>query len=139
MTTSGNVVEQLTGPVSFSLSDGSHLNLFLAHQQGLNEMQMAVIVQLHEKRISLFHSMDRLDPQFLPHLEYMREVCVSELRKLEYAMQRAWGLRENEKRHTHWHRAPHCDCYALTDTPSPFNSVSVNPKCRLHGDYDVAT
>ena len=108
------------------------LNQRLVEKQGLSRGDVAKIKMLHNEREMLFKKMEALDPVADRH--ELREHCVKDLERLEFALQEAWKFPQDAKMHSWWFRAPHCSCPYMDNQDMLGTEYKyINGDCPLHG------
>ena len=58
---------------------------------------------------------------------------MEQLRKLEFKMQRLWGLKEDENYHTYWMMPKQCTCPKLDNMDQLGYGRIISEDCPLHG------
>lgn len=58
---------------------------------------------------------------------------LEQLRKLEFKMQRLWGLKEDEKYHTYWMMPKQCTCPKMDNRDRLGHGRVISGDCPLHG------
>lgn len=103
-----------------------------AQKQALNLVDLGNIALLQFQRVRIFDRMNQL--QVGRDMDQLR-VLMTELRTLEFKMQKCWKFGPEARKHTWWCRTPHCKCSYDTNAKHvrSGNTQEIEPTCALHG------
>lgn len=107
----------------------TRLNEALVKRQGLSDVQVLRIQDLHGERRALFNEMklkDRADRSLADDAKALRQI--------EFSLQEAWGFDQDENFHSWWFQAPHCRCPKLDNADRIGTKYHIYADdCPLHG------
>lgn len=115
----------------------SFLNPHLIVKQGLNEDEVRLLEELHEKRLNLFKLMASCDPKMKGDRVMLAEYA-QQVEQLEFRMQEAWKFDKDRNMHSWWFRVPHCRCPKLDNEEhigTPYRIFTQD--CPVHGELHI--
>lgn len=110
------------------------LNPKLVEKQELTEENIQAIIDLHNRRLHLFHHLKKLDPETAEGRTELREAAKT-LEEIEYDMQTEWNFPQSRSHHSWWYEIPHCRCpYYDNRDAWGTDQRYIRPDCPVHGN-----
>lgn len=109
-----------------------YLSPMLAIQQGLTEIDLKNLKNLHRKRLKLF---DKIETETNP---MMLHLLADQITNIDFELQDAWKFPRDIKYHTWWNQAPRCTCPKMDNKDMLGTNLRVvSESCPLHGKLPV--
>ena len=106
----------------------------LANKNGLKDIDVNHILDLHEARLDFEALMKEQDPTKEKDVKRLRE-CAKAVKQLEFNLQDVWGFGQNEDFHTYWYNLPHCACPKMDNDDWVGTSRKIySGDCPIHGE-----
>lgn len=115
--------------LSWINDDGSQgaLNPNLVSKQGLSQLQVNNIIDLHKHKKNIFNEMEKTSSK-----KQLKDLA-KKVEDIEFQLQFLWGFPQDENFH-YWWQVPQCSCPKL-DNQDLYgtNHRIINPNCKVHG------
>ena len=133
------IYQSMLSPLQVRINE-LRLNKRLISIQGLSEVEVIVIKKLHIELQDYFEEVKNTNPHDWTKADQQR--IITEVERIEFAMQKAWKFEVNANYHSWWNKVPHCTCPLMDNQDAMgskmryFSSVCLlhsNPETQFYG------